>query len=905
MTDYPSGTSTALKPATLLLDIVKVHHDGTVKPAVRRYVYCWKKDGDTWESEGIYLTNSNGTLYNVDSWVKEEYNKLKAPSNKSKKEKSPRPRFLCAKGPAVDLPNKLSHPPFIPSSAYEYFFAFFPVELFLRPEFSCHHELLSKWSDSTDTPLLAKPPEHWLKNSELYGTKTFLTSKHLQNGLQVPENFCEILFSLSYILVRMEGYLAYKAARKQPALQTTMLVDTIAEILEGTADCSTLSESTLALARSTSLYHLRTFSDKVRQRYLSPHSLQREQLGASNFSKKLRTIVESDRFNTTFLYYVLSDKHMTGQKVRDLKTGQNKKIPFDPIHFIREERLIELIHSIYAAIMHEPSDIVAHHFYQRHILPAELKLADAVDNEDLKAIGAIFSDQVFVEQFWPNISKNQYTQLQNAIAEGLSSITAEKQLTSLNGEIPGIREKLEKADKKNALWNWLKGSAQKDIDTFLTTCAVVRESWATESFGKNPRLKDSMAKSIKRTVIYARMGIASFKNHQSSGGTTSAAVRRSAVAYLHDVKKRMTDPDRWLKGEDNQLLTSTPTNVKMVFSAIGLIASMQGIYAFAKQSGNNKKPKVDDYINLYKSLSSGVSSVIGLMPDAITHSPLIKALDRVFLPLNTVVDIHASIKFIQKSQLYFSQGETKEALFQTIQAGIKMASAGFSLLSLARASYVRKLLLRKEIIAQYGARSLGAPLICATVGCELMKWYLKSIEPEGSKVTKKIVVNLLDENINNDPRKQLKRIKIDVNGIEHNVEKVNAFDPALSWKLPSNTEEEKHAGEKEEEKYVGDKEEEWSWLELRKLLMGEKTLVYPIEGLGWVGWHEKLDTEKVMFELLNRGVSVKLTADVCKMKEEEVERRYKNSVKKNNNDLNSIRTTAGNKGNLLSKIFTY
>jgi len=62
-----SGTCTILQPAGIpRIRIVKTDSDGKHVPAIRRFIYCWENEGGKWNATGLFLSDAEGVIYNVE-----------------------------------------------------------------------------------------------------------------------------------------------------------------------------------------------------------------------------------------------------------------------------------------------------------------------------------------------------------------------------------------------------------------------------------------------------------------------------------------------------------------------------------------------------------------------------------------------------------------------------------------------------------------------------------------------------------------------------------------------------------------------------------------------------------------------------------------------------------------------
>jgi hypothetical protein len=856
-----SGTCTILQPAGIpRIRIVKTDSDGKHVPAIRRFIYCWENEGGKWNAAGLFLSDSEGVLYNVEDDVRKEYSNAKGNGRNE-------PAFLLPNGPAASVPDAAKHVLFKPKSKAEYFFAFLPVDLLFRSEYTSNHKDVKAWADS-NASLMNAPPQHWLDAPEYYGIKTRITLQIITNGLPVQKNWLEWLSELSNALGRMNWYAAYATARKQPYIQTAVFLDTISDMLEGTAKCADKIEvgsTAREHARDYAVYHLDSFSRRIRNKYLSAEVLQKEQHAFLRFAQQVLAIINDKAFRKAFLLYGLVDKKCDGSSAFSMQSQKTGKIEFDPVYFMLPERIDQILRAAFAAIIYDPRDLLVRQFYEQTILPVELKLGNTLEADELTAIKNIFDDPDFSRQFLSGCTAEQKKTLLAEIDSATKSLADSGVLKVLDLKVPGLQQQMENMDSENPIWNWLKDSPQESTDAFLEIFLNMRESWATDPLESSPRLQASMKDSIRRATLSLRIATASFKRYSSSaGGTPGKVITRSAKDYLDSVKKRMMNKDRWIMGENGIKFGSTPANLNMVFSAIGVVVSIQGIYSFAQKCRSGSKPAIDDYVDLYKSLSTGVSGCIGLMPDAISESKLIKALNRVFVPLSIGCDIYASIKLIKKSQLYFAHREIGKGLYSGIQAGIQLSAAGFNLASLFRWKGLTKILLRKEVLIEGAPKALGFTVSFAFMGCEAFAWYLKATEPDGQKIANKLIDQL--DTLFSD--KKLDTTKIEAHGFSFNVPKIDHRDGDLKWKDSPTF--------KGKEIYC-DPQKEWDWLELRKFIIGELVGVPPLKGMGWVS---EFDEEKAMFELLDRGVQVDAVGKICKMKKNEVEEKYKETFRK-------------------------
>jgi len=873
-----SGTATTLRPAGVpRVKILRKGPEGKSIPAGRRFVYCWENAGSKWKPVGLFLTNKYGILFNVEDDVRKEYSSLSQPTGSSSS-KQDSLKFLNPKVTVTDLLDEKKYQPFRPLPKKEYFFTFLPVELLFHSDYSSKHTHIKAWADGAI--LLDAPPDHWLQKPQWYGAKTVITNTIINSGIELPVNWLEWLADISRILRKFNWYTAYSAARKLPYLKTTTLLDLIADLLEGTALCADKIETgskAKELARDYSLYHLDTFANKIRDKYLAENMLQKEQMAYRRFADQMIGIINNDIFKRTFLCYVIADKKCDG----------NGGSALDPVHFLLPDRIDEIIRTAYAVIIYHPSETLVKSFYNRTILPVELKLGDTLDNDERAEIKNLFNDPELIDQFMSGCTPTQKKSLNQAIDEGLKPLSDANELAKLEKEIPGVKKMLEDMDAENPIWNWIKDSAQDNIDGFLGVFLQMRESWAAEEFGKAPKLKPRLMTSLKRTTIALRITKAAYKKYKTgSGGTTAKVATRSAKDYTKFLKKRLLDKNKWITDEDGKKFGSTPVNLNMAFSAIGLFVSMQGIYSFVEKcTSKGNKPELDDYVDLYKSLSSGASSFIGLMPEVIADSAIVKVLKNVFIPFDVACDVNCAYKLIKKSKLYYAQGRLEKSLFEGINAGIKLGSAGFTMLSLFRWKALSKFLLKREVLLQTGAKALGFAFSFALIGCEVFKWYLGYIEPQAQKITKKQVMEELEKLINEDPRKKNETIKETIHGVELKVPKINYFEEDLHWK-DSKTFQGK-------EIYC-DEERTWDWLKLKDLINDEMVGVSPLKGLGWI---TEYNEEKALFELVERGVQVELVGKICGRTKEEVEGIYRKDVKNRFNLIEDVKKRMHNDTN--------
>jgi hypothetical protein len=760
----------------------------------------------------------------------------------------------------------------------EYFFTFLPAELVLHPDYVDKPSDLNAWADSSAV-LIDAPPRHWVENPELYGSRVKISSDIIANGLVLPVNWIEWLCTLRVVLNKMNWYIAFAVARKQPYIEAISLLDTISNMLEGTAVCNDKIETAAGakeMARDYALYHIDTFSQKISEKYLASEVIQKEQSALARFSSQVIDIINDENFKADFLQYVLVDK----KKEDDL------------VQFILPDRINQLLRTAFAAIVYHPSEQFVNTFYTRTILPVELKLGNTLDQGELDAIKDLFIDTELINQFLPGLTESQKNDYRKAVSAGLQPLFTANELSALEKEIPCITKTIEDMEPKNPVWNWIKDSANDTIDEFLGAFLQMRESWATDAFDKSPKLGHTAMSSIKRSIVAFRITSAAYKNYKSaSGGTTSKVLQRSAKDYINFIKGRMTDKEKWLKDADGKTLGSTPVNLNMAFSAIGIVVSIQGIYSFYDKC-RNREAGIDEWVDLFKSLSSGASSLMGLLPDKISESPLAKSLGGVFKPVNAVCDIHAAIKLIRKSQLYYAQRDIEKTLFTGIEAGLKMGSAGFTLLTLFRWKSITNLILKREMLLQAGSKAVCYSFTFAMMGCEAFKWYLKYIEPKGSKIAKQIVENDLDSLINNDPRKKVDTVKKEVHGVVFNVPKINYFEEDLKWKDSPRF--------RQKEIYC-DPERNWDWLKLRDFILDEMTGVPPIKGLGWVS---EFDENKAMFELLERGVQVEAVEKICRIDKETIERNYRDAFVEKRNKIDDQMLSKIDKANALQKLLS-
>jgi len=556
----------------------------------------------------------------------------------------------------------------------------------------------------------------------------------------------------------------------------------------------------------------------------------------------------NEEFKKSFLNYVLE--------------GHDEELA--PYCFIKSDGINDLLRAAFATIVYHPSEMYVKSFYEHNILPAELKLGNTLEQDELNSIKDLFTDPLFLEQFISGMGNAEKQAYITSVSEGLSDLCSGKNLSGLEVEVPGLTDKMKKADQENPVWNWLKKSPQKDTDKFLKVYSSIRESWVTQDFSKAPKLRHTLKKSIKRSIISFRITSASYKKHLAAAGSKGKLVTRSANGYVKFVKGRMLDKEKWLKNADGTTLGSTPVNLNMMYSAIGLVASIQGVHSFF-QKAEKGKADIDAYVNLFKSLSSGASSFMGLMPDCISKSYLTKALGNVFALPGAICDINDVIKLISKAQLFYAQENIEKTIFTSVQAGIKLTSAGISISSFFRFKALTKLLIRKEMLVQGASKALGISIAFATVGCEVVNWYLKHIAPEGVEISASLVKENIDNFINDDPRKKIDKVEVDHEGYKFKVPKINYFDADLKWK------DAKIFNDKE---IYCDPDITWDWLRLKDLIE-EKIAGVPAVNLKGMGWVSKFDEEKVLYDLVDRGVPTYLVGKIIKKDETEVENHYR------------------------------
>jgi hypothetical protein len=577
-------------------------------------------------------------------------------------------------------------------------------------------------------------------------------------------------------------------------------------------------------------------------------------------------ILNDKSFKNSMLYFSIADRRCDGNTAYSMQSNRNEAGELDPIHLMNLARVDQIICTAFAAAAFDPKDQLVKLFYEQNILPVELKMADLLDENERESIKNLFNDPELQAQFMSGCTPSQKKVLQEAIASGCENLTSKSYISVIEKSRPGISQAIEEMEPKNPVWNWIKDSAQDSIDDFLGIFLAMRESWATESFGNAPKLKAPYVESVKKSIFLIKVAAAGYKVYQKkAGGTTGAALKRSVKDYLSSVKNRMLDKDRWIKDEDGNRFGATPQNLNMVFSAIGVVVAIQGIYSFGQKCAAGNKPVVDDYVDLYKSLSSGVSCVLGLLPEGAVDSHLIAALGRVFVPLSVACDLNATIKLVKKSQLYYAQKRTDQSVYAAIKAGMQFITMGFTIASLFRTKFITKMLLKRETLLGGGSRLLGGLIAFATLGCDLFGLYLKAVEPDGSKLAKKWLEKL-DELINDDPRKKVDTTSQTVEEATFNVPKINYWEPEMSWK--------------DSPVFDGmdiycDPSREWNWLQLRDLINDELTGVPPLKGMGWV---REFDKDKALYELLECGVPVDAVAKVCKRNKEDVEQKYRDNV---------------------------
>jgi hypothetical protein len=851
---------------------------GAPQLAVRRFVHIWEFTSGKWNALGIFLTNWNGELFNVENDVRQEYKDSTSSTNSGTAENQSAV-FLKARGPEASVPDPKKHQAFSPDPAKEYFFCFLPLDLLLRPGYRGNHDAVKAWAEKNEK-LLKEPPKHWLDAVGFYGLRTRITEKELSSGIVLPLNWCEWLRKLAETLDRIEWFTAYTTAHKKPYLEATVYLDTIGEMLEATAKFESdkeIARGPIAMSRDYGLYHLDMFSQLIHQEYLSNKVLQKEQQKFFQFAQEVMQVLNDKSFKQSFLFYSLADRLCDGKTAYSMQSQGNSAIELDPVNFLNPERVDQIICAAFAATMFDPTDNLVRMFYEQNVLPVELQIADTLDDDDREAIKKLFNDPKLEEQFLSGCTPDQKKVLEEAIAAGCEKLSSAGYITSIEKTQPGIRKAIKDMEPKNEVWNWIKESGKETIDNFLGTFLTMRESWATDSFGKQPKLKASYVESIQKSVFLLKVTTAGFKVYQKkAGGTTGAVIKRSVKDYLGDVKTRMCSKERWITDENGKRFGGTPQNLNMAFSAIGVIVSIQGIYSFGQKCVSGKKPEIDDYVDLYKSLSSGVSSVLGLLPEGAVDSHLVTALGRVFVPLTVACDLNSAIKLVKKSQLYFAQHEFDQSMYAALRASMKFGSMGFSIASLFRTKALTTFLLKRETLLGGGSRMLSFTFSFAMIGCDLFSMYLKAIEPEGSKLAK-AWLSKLDELINDDPRKELDTIKETVNGTSFNVPKINYWEPDLSWKDSRTF--------RGKEIYC-DQSKNWNWLDLRKLINDELTGVPPLLGVGWV---REFDKEKALFELLDRGVDADAVAKICKKSKEEVENTYRRRVREQQGLINQAK----------------
>jgi hypothetical protein len=837
--------------------------EGKTVPIIRRFIYIWEYVSGKWNTVGIYLTDGNGTLFNVEDDVRKEYTDSKSTAKKD----NTAPLFLSSRGPDLNMPSKKKHLPFSPKIGGEYFLCYLPLDLLFRAQYCSDNPNIKTWAEKKEA-LLKEPPKHWLDAPEYYGRRAKITEKLLAAGVFIPLNWCEWLRALVKLVDRAEWYRNNATARKRPYLDVIQFIDTISEILEVTAKYGSDTETgrySLSQSREYALYHLDQFSQRIQKKYLSKNVLQIEYAAYLEIAKNLIAVFNDDSFKKCFLLFSIADRRCDGSTAFSMQNQSNSAVEFDPIHFLYMNRVDEIIRSAYAAMKFDPTDKLVRQYYEQSILPVELSLADLLDDEENASIKEMFSDPKLKKQFLAGCTADQKKALDEAIVAGCERISNPSYLSMLERSHPGIRKVLEEMEPKNPVWNWVKDSAQANIDDFLGIFQEVRESWATASFAENPKLKGPFIASVTKSVFLIKVSIAGYKVYQKKGGTLGAAVKMSAKNYLASVKGRMLDMNRWVTDENGNRFGGTPQNLNMIFSAIGVVVSMQGIYSFGQKCISGKKPEIDDYVDLCMSLSSGASSFMGLLPEGMSDCPLTRALSRVFFPLSIACDLTATIKLARKSQLYYAQGQIEKSIYTGIKTSIQLGSAGFSVASLFRGRFLTKMLLQREMLIGAGSRMLGLTFLWVTAACELFGAYLKAIEPEGSKLAKE-GLKQLDSLINDDPNKSQDTISETVNSVTVDVPKINYKDKELCWK---------DSDEFNGKKIYKDENRAWNWLQLRNLINDEIVGVPPLKGIGWV---KEFDKEKVLVELVEKGIDINVIAKVCKKKKEEIEYLYRNAI---------------------------
>ena len=855
------GTAAPALPAgPVRLRIRRKTTDASNPIAARRFVYCWERSGDAWKSKGILLSDDGGILYTVEKTLREEYvdlkNKVAPPSGKKGKPDdsrvSPEGKMVRVSSPPIivfaDNPDII---PFRIKPKSEYFLAFFPADLILHPDYAGDSTDIREWAES-NAELISKPPAHWLKNPECYGVKTTISSAIIRDGLVLPCNWLEWLGLLRQDLRKFNRYLTITAARKQPYLQAISYLDIIAAMLESTAAFPSGSEPAdelKRLAREYGLSQLHAFSSAIQKKYIPEAKIQGESQAIKNFVDIIIGHLKDQCFKTAFFRYSATDRYEDT----------------DPVRLMKEERVDEIVTSAYASIPLSPADQLVKAFYATEILCAELNFGQTLAQEELDAIrDALLKPQTgatgvsreplkdFCSVIVPILDDKQKRQFSSAVMDALAPTISPVDIGAIEKKIAGFGALYEDSTTENPLWEYIKDGAQEHIDTLLESFQGMREAWITEELDNSVQLSRKALTSVRWSVLYLRAIFASYKN-----GKGKRSVRRAAGKYIGSVFSRLLDPRRLLKASNADEHGSTPTNINMAFSAIGMISGVLDISAFLQKKEDRS---LDDWIDFYQGLTSVSAGILGFMPE---KAPLFKLLREVFKVPAAIGDIGKAITLMEKARLYYAQKRFEKSTYSMIEGAYGFISAGLTIFRLIRWKAITRYLVKKGLVGMVLA---DIPIInFAYLGMEISKMLFNLTEPAASKKAIEIVTNGLDPLIHTVPGKPMEYINKSTGDITILVPKIDYSSPELTWH---------DTGEFNGKEIYCDENRTWDWLKLRELIAGEMS-VMTWKGMGWTSQY---DREKVLIDLMNRGVPPNIVGAVVGKKEEEVEREHRNNA---------------------------